>query len=863
MKFRLSLRDILTFLFVFIGVLPLLVIGYITMHVLTRSLTQEISRKNFVLARSLAGEVTLFLQEPLNLLKQLGSVSEEAGLIEPDQMNRYIGVLAERYRFFNMILVLDRQGRVRHMAPFSPNYQNINLLGQPFVQTALDLGRPSWSTTFISARTGEVTLALASPMADGLAVGYIDLAAIKQIVDRVSISGQGFAAVIDRDGTVIAHPLADMVARRVNVKDHRLIRRGLSGWEGTLQYRHDSKDLLGGAAGIPGTGWLVVVLQPIEEAYAPVVRVRELFLSGALIVFLAALFVARAIIRRTLDPLEHLMTHAGRIAEGDYQIRPLGRSYPELEKLAEDFTVMSDAIQTREAQLRNSEARYRLLVENAPLGILSVDRQGRIMDLNKKLAEILGSPSLEETRAINMLTFAPLAESGVVEHFRQCLENGESGIFETPYTSKWAKEVFLRYHLRPITDDQGLVRGVQGIVEDVSEAKRLETQLRQSQKMEAIGTLAGGIAHDFNNILAIILGFTEMALTNPDLGDKPRRNLENVLQAGRRARDLVQQILTFSRQARTDPKPLDLAPLLDEALRFLRASLPATIEIRPDIRTEPAVILGDGTQIHQLLINLCTNAAQALGGSGGRIDVSLDRMDGDIAPDEQPEGLGPGPHVRLTVRDDGPGMDMKVLPRIFEPFFTTKATGEGTGMGLSVVHGIVRGHGGAIRVTSRPGRGAAFHVYFPAIDGRVDRETDRIGPLARGSERILFVDDEAQIADLGRALMERLGYRVVSSRDPLQALSLFRERPDEFDLVVTDMTMPGMTGDRLGEEIMRIRPELPVILCTGFNETMSESKARRLGMAAFVLKPLTLEELARVIRRTLDRSPADQSSNQP
>ncbi|MEW6520760.1 MAG: ATP-binding protein [Thermodesulfobacteriota bacterium] len=386
----------------------------------------------------------------------------------------------------------------------------------------------------------------------------------------------------------------------------------------------------------------------------------------------------------------------------------------------------------------------------------------------------------------------------------------------------------------------------------LQEREKLLADLRQAQKMEAIGTLAGGIAHDFNNILSAILGFTEISLMQVDNGSKLHHNLSMVQKAGDRARDLVAQILTFSRRSQAERHPILVAPIIKEALKLLRASLPSNIEIRQDIQPGNGKVLADPVQIHQIMMNLCTNAFHAMGGKGGVLEIILTEDHIDRKQAELDRDLHPGPYQRLSIRDTGSGIRPEIVDRIFEPFFTTKEKGQGTGMGLSMVHGIIKEYNGAIKVRSDVGQGTVFHLYFPLIRDTVSR-TDSSRPplLVRGKGRILLVDDEKDLAEMGRKLLEMLGYDIVSCTGSMEALEIFKKEPDSFDLVVTDQTMPAMSGAELAREIMRIRPQLPVFLCTGYSSFITEQDAKQLGIREFFLKPVSTEELSRAIQRHL------------
>ena len=383
-----------------------------------------------------------------------------------------------------------------------------------------------------------------------------------------------------------------------------------------------------------------------------------------------------------------------------------------------------------------------------------------------------------------------------------------------------------------------------------------EKQLQQMMKLQAIGTLAGGIAHDFNNILFPIVGYTELTMDDVPKDSQARQNLKEILKATNRAKELVQQILTFSRQSSQERKPLKVQYLIKEVLKLLRATIPSSIQIECDIDDTCGPIKGDPTQIHQVIMNLCTNAYHAMQETGGKLEVSLKEIHISYEQSIERVGMKVGKHIELQVKDSGHGMEPQVMERIFEPYYTTKAQGKGTGLGLSVIHGIVKSHVGDITVSSLPGQGATFKVYLPIIDElEVKIETDEPAIAINGKERILLIDDEEQIIDIEQQILERLGYHVTPKTDSQEALEEFAAQPDRFDLVITDMTMPKMTGDQLARRMMAIKPQIPVILCTGFNATISEEKALAMGIVKFVMKPIVKDELASTIRTVLDNRP--------
>jgi signal transduction histidine kinase/CheY-like chemotaxis protein len=423
-----------------------------------------------------------------------------------------------------------------------------------------------------------------------------------------------------------------------------------------------------------------------------------------------------------------------------------------------------------------------------------------------------------------------------------------SGIFETRHRRKDGSVFDVELSVTYQNTNNGMLIC---FCRDITERKQMETHFLQSQKMEAIGTLAGGIAHDFNNILSVIIGYAELARDRNQKEDK-EKYLQETLNGAKRAKNLVKQILTFSRQDDHEKKHLDIKILLKEAVKFLRASIPSTIEIDQQISAEECNIMADPTQMHQVIMNLCTNASHAMRETGGTLKIELANI--ELTKDDlsHHRELKPGHYVKLTVSDTGYGIDPAIVQRVFEPFFTTKSVDEGTGLGLSVVYGIAKSHGGVINVYSEQGQGAAFNVYLPRIIQSETILVDTDKPVIGGMERILFVDDEPALVDMGTRTLFSLGYYVTSATSSKEALDLFSTEPQRFDLVITDMTLPKMTGIDLSREILKIRPDIPIILCSGFNEPETEEKANTLGIKAYLTKPLTKRELAGVMREVLD-----------
>jgi nitrogen-specific signal transduction histidine kinase/CheY-like chemotaxis protein len=405
----------------------------------------------------------------------------------------------------------------------------------------------------------------------------------------------------------------------------------------------------------------------------------------------------------------------------------------------------------------------------------------------------------------------------------------------------------------PDLDSEGHCRGCFTLITDVTERKRLETELRQAQTMHAIGTLAGGIAHEFNNILMAILGYTSLVLDDVRQGSIAWSNARQVLKAGERARDLVQQILAFSHQVKGEHMPRKLHLLVQEALGLIRRTLPTTILLQPDVEKDVGTVLTSITEVHQLMLNLCANAVHAMQEAGGTLDIRLDTAEVQEPLTSQHPVLRPGSYAWLSIRDTGHGMPPDVIEHIFEPFFTTKGVGEGTGMGLAVVHGIVTHHGGAVTVHSTPGQGTTFDIYLPRVAEAATPLAALPEPIVPGKGRVLYVDDDISLAQLGHAMLTPLGYEVVACTSGYEALQIFLQTPQSFDLVITNQAIPHLPGETFVGALRRIRPDIPIIVCAGYGSSIDADKARAQGIAAFLVKPLSIDTLVPTIQRLLAR----------
>lgn len=523
---------------------------------------------------------------------------------------------------------------------------------------------------------------------------------------------------------------------------------------------------------------------------------------------------------------------------------------------------------TAENTLKEERDRAQKYLDVAGVMLTVLNSAGEVVLINQKGCAIL---NVTEDEILGKNWFDHYLPKRMVDDVKEGYRSLMAGdiesveYYEYPVLTSNGEERIIAFHNTVLNGEGENIHGILFSGEDISglkkaesEKEKLNEQLRQSHKMEAVGTMAGGIAHDFNNILGVIICCADMALDDIPKDNPAWEEVDEIIKASQRAAKLVKQILAFSRRDMICKKPFYLCRLIEENMKGLRATIPTTVEIKINIPakcrdniTECCKVLVDHTQIHQLLMNLCINAVQAMD-EKGVLGISVDEI---TVEDKRTDRLGlePGIYEYLTVSDTGSGMGPEIIEQIFDPFFTTKEVGKGTGMGLSVVHGIIESHGGKIFVDSEPGKGTIFHLYFPVVETESEEESQNIGYLPNGTERILFVDDEKMIVKMWSSILSRQGYEVTPCGNSAEALETFRPAPDKFDLVITDQTMPNMSGAELAVELLKIRPDIPIILCTGYSSLIDEAKVKDIGILEFLMKPLDSKQLTSTIRKVLDK----------
>ncbi len=852
------LKHVLAITFAFAAIVPLVIVSILVINHLTVDNIREIEKKNLLLAKAMSGQVEVFLRGPQVVLQNVSAMLKNNPDYSESDIQKLLALHVSGSELFESIYILDENGVVRNVGlpsgkeDFKRDILGINLAHKEFYKKVRQTGKPTWSDTFLSLISGRMSLALCIEVDDRVLVGNCSIDLLASFVQRINTEAVLITTIVDRSGAIIVHPDPVIAARQVSISHLQPVQEGFDSNEGTYRYSFNNEEYLGSVSLIPGPGWLVLVSQTTADAFNHIIHTAIYFLGGVVgAIFLAVLFaLIRA--RSFSRPLSEFAARAKVIADGDYDFSLPKPSYLEEKELGESFNRMADAIKERQAALQESEGRFREIFNAVNEAILIYDSAtGDVIGVNKAMLDMYGYTQDEATHlAAGDLSGGepPYSQNDAIVILKKAIDQGPQ-LFEWLARRKDGFLFWVEVALKSTTiGGQGMVLGV---IRDISERKKLEEELFRAQKMEALGTLAGGIAHDFNNILAAIVGYSELLKIHVKDDPKATRYLDGTLNAAFRAGDLVKQILTFSRGTEQKKMPLQLSPIVKETLKMLRSSIPATIEIKKNIQSQ-GIVLADPTQIHQILMNLCTNAYHAMRDTGGTLGVSLKDI---VVPDKGIPGLeiSQGEYILLEVSDTGHGMDEETKSKIFEPYFTTKEPGEGTGLGLAVVHGIVKSHNGIITLYSEPGQGATFHVYLPKVmteEAIMVPEEDK-EPLKGGDERVMLVDDEMNIVTFTKDSLEKFGYHVTPFTNAVQAFQDFERHPDQYDIVITDMTMPYMTGTELAKKLIEIRPDIPIILCTGYSELVHRDKAYAMGITEYLEKPVIMDNLLRTVRRVL------------
>ncbi|HOF33892.1 MAG TPA: cache domain-containing protein [Spirochaetota bacterium] len=810
---QISLRLKIILVGVLISIVPLVTTAAIIFRNSSKAMEEISKTQNIQIAKSLSSMVETAINKDLNVLKKTAEDPNMHNLVIKKKYNEISKILSDLDKIigtdYEGITMVDSEGIIRADG-VDPARIGLSLSSREYFQEAKK-GKVAIGSVKFSLVSGYPVFGICAPILSergeflGGIVGVVKADYLLRYISSLELGKTGFGFMIDRNGIIIAHPEKRFILKIDTLKENKDVRgiskRMINKETGTGEYFFNGARKLVGFTPVHIAGWSIGVTQTKHEvmtlAYSNrnlilIVTGISLFISGLLLLFLSG---------KISSPVQNILA-----------------------TLNQAINQAADAI-----------------------FIINPDR--KISFANPAASEISGESANDLKDSVFDLKNSDIETDEIWEK----LKSGGTWNSVIHGTKKDSSSYTINLKVTPVRDDSQKINAYLAIAGDRTKEVAMENQLRQSQKMEAIGTLAGGIAHDFNNILGAIFGYIELSLSSLDNKEEIKSYLQETISAAERAKDLINHILVFSRQMEHAKQPIRPKDVIEDALKLIRASLPSTIEIHKKLNSESS-ILADKTQLHQIMMNLCTNAGYAMKDKGGSLEISLDDIEITSATQFGCEPLQEGKHIEIKITDTGNGIPDVTIDRIFEPFFTTKPQGEGTGLGLSVVHGIIRSLKGVICVKSKEGKGTVFSIYIPTVEENMEKEdfTDETG-LFRGTGNILLIDDEENLVRTGSSLLKNFGYSAFGFSDPEKALSLFREKPLFFDAVISDYTMPRYTGFDLAEIIRNIRPEIPFILCSGYIDTDVETKMKALKIDSFLKKPLSGRKMAQTLYSVLSK----------
>jgi PAS domain S-box-containing protein len=809
--------------------------------------------RNEGLARALAGEVQQFLEARQALTDEAALVAALAGPHGVRAVHDAVALHLRGNPLLAQLVLLDAHGRVFEAVPPSTALLDRDLSGEGHVREALQSGLATWSVA-LSPASGRPALALVVPRGAVAAVSYVDRGALDGVIAAMRLEGARTAAVVGQDGVVVAASDPGLVDAPAPL-DGALVRAGLSGHISSAEHRRGGRAWLGSTWPVQGTGWAVLVSEPRESALAAV-RHLQLTLVGAGLVFAALAALAAVLVaRRVVRPVEGLAAGIRNVAAGAYQAPPPAAvgGYREVEDLAQAFAAMAAAVRSREEALARSERSYRQLVDNSLVGVGRTRLDGSVIFCNEAMARLYGARSPEELLGADVRNaYADPAQRE--ELLARLRAQGRVASFEVQARGIDQK---VRSLLFSASAD---AEGVTVMALDITELKRtaaereqLERQLQHAQKLEAVGRLAAGIAHDFNNLLTAIIGFATMLRDELDEDDERREGVNGILQSANRASHLTRSLLAYSRKQLLQPRPVDLCEVVRTVERLVHRIIGEDVELVLELPAGGLPAVADPGQLEQVLLNLCTNARDAMPG-GGTLRIRGDERRLTAAEAAARELSGAGRYVRLEVRDSGRGMSPDVLAHLFEPFYTTKAPGSGTGLGLSMVYGIVRQHGGHVEISSEAGQGTAVAVLLRRHEGPLASEAQaapRAGP--GGRETVLVAEDEPLVRVVLHRALRGAGYAVIEAVDGEEAVAQFAAHRGEIDLCLLDVVMPRKNGREAAEAIRALVPDVPILLASGYAADVLEERGHGGPLHDVIAKPISPAELLARVRERLDR----------
>lgn len=844
---------------------PIILMGFLGYVLLNHRIDKNLKKEFSLASKTIELGIHDALHEPLIILNQL-SVFISSHPHSSKTVDDLLDLEIKKSKHFEVIYLLDRDKRIISFGAqkiFRNKREDLigmDMSGMDLNISAFSNSYHRWSQPFFSPFSGNQSVFLTVPVKDKTLVASFSIEHLRDIIKTNLSDSDLIVLITDKKGQLIYHPNLKYVKEHRNYSNIKPFKRAINGEYGTDMFIDGNTSFIGHSSKIFKTDWIVVVAQYKEEALKPLITMIQILVSGFLVFGLLSLIWSRTVTKKMMRPINQLQGQIKNISDGNYAVDMPLQVHREMEDMAVLFRDMASTLKERETSLAISEERFRTIFNSITDAIVLADTDRNIRMVNPAFTRIFGYTA-EETLGRNAAFLYADPEMYELQgeiRFNKNVTMGQS-VYEIDFKRKDGVVFPTENSSVHVKNPNGEITGFLAVVRDITDRKtehkqkkEMQRRLKQAQKMEAIGTLAGGIAHDFNNILSIIIGYTDIVMLGSSPDSETGQNLQNVLDAGNRARELVQQILSFSRQAQVETIALRPQPIIKELMKMIRSSIPTTIEIREDIAGECGTVLADPTQLHQVLMNLCTNAFSAMEDRVGVLTIGL-KIAESVPPELDSFEKTGKTYIEMSVSDTGHGIDPDIIDKIFDPFFTTKDKGKGTGMGLATTYGIVKGCGGTITVESVPDIRTKFTIYLPQSDQEEKSDTSLSDDqLVGGDERILFVDDEEILGRMGQEMLGQLGYDVTVKHSSIEALSTFLYDPDKFDMVITDQTMPEMTGLDMSKKMLQERPDVPIILCTGYSTMVNEEVAKSHGLKGFALKPVTMGTFSRLIRDIFD-----------
>jgi len=846
-----SLKWFLIISLVLAILVPILLVGTIFTNVLTTSLKKNIITGNESLSQSFVYQIEAYLDQSLKDLLSLKTMIEKQDF-EMLHINSLLDSVRQNKDHFTKIQVIDTSGVTRFVSPFDPEFIGIDLSNTPLFKQTQKTRKAYWSNTFISPQSNQPVVSISIPYINGIITGYLSLENLIEVAKKVGQGDKMRITITDQTSSFIVHYKDNMVFERGFDPNYEMFKNTYQGRIMTMEMDHEGEVMLATTSMITQTNWIIVFYQPMKKLFAPIRSIYFFMVIAAAVIIITTTILCVRHIKTILHILNKFTQSAEIMSKGHYDERITNIRYKEFIRLANQFNLMAGAVESRQMELKENEEKYKSIFTAAQDAIILVDTQtGSIINVNN-FATCLYSYEEKHFFSLNLEKICDekdntLQKMNEKENWRSINHHRKKDGVVFPV------EVSGSFHSQ--ADGKQIctlvVRDITKRMDQEKQRRQMEGQLSQARKMEAIGTLAGGIAHDFNNILGAIIGFAELALSAAEKKSKQEKHIQRILTAGKRASELVRQILSFARSTNQEKKPVRLKDIIREVTTLVRASIPMSIDIEVDLESE-AIVMAAPIDLHQVLMNLCTNAWHAMKDKGGTLTISLKESPSFDDTHTRNQTSPTGRCAILSVADTGHGINKNHLSKIFDPYFTTKAVGDGSGMGLSVVQGIIRSIRGTIDVKSDPDTGTCFSIRLPVLQKDIPEQTIAGQPLQTGKETILVVDDEEMIVTPTVANLEALGYKTLAFTDPEAALEMVEKGTHAFDLVLTDMTMPKLSGFDLARKINQKLPDLPIILCSGFMDEIHPENAAANGIQSFISKPVTRDVLSLKIREALN-----------